>query len=149
MSHFVFGVVEGVRLPGRQKISDAVEVLWGQAFQQAVVVEMLEQCGKPTSEETSFSLGLAGEDNADSLVSPYQVDRDRTIENLIHALAWLDGERLGRGAELWITEGYDDTFQEIQGSCHELQERVRGLLLETLDVPSLRLRLNAQPPQSL
>lgn len=145
MSHFVFGVVDGVRLPARQKISDAVEVLWGPAFQQALVIEMLEQHGKPTSEETPFSLGLAGEDNADSLVSPYQVDRDRIIENLIHALAWLDRERLGKGAELWITEGYDDRFKEIQGSCHELQECVRSFLLATLDVPSLRLRLNAPP----
>lgn len=141
MSHFLFGVVEGVRAFGRQSIGDNIDVCWGARLQQSVVIEMLELHGKPTSEETPFCLALAGEDNADGLVSPYQVGRDRIIEHLGNLLAWLDRERGGRDAELWVTEGYDDAFKELQGSPQELYKLVREVLLVTEDVPSLRLRL--------
>ncbi|HET9953379.1 MAG TPA: hypothetical protein VFQ61_02685, partial [Polyangiaceae bacterium] len=81
-----------------------------------------------------------GDDNADGLISPYQVERDAIVDNLNTVLAWLDRERTGRNAELWMTEGFDDSFRELRGSRQELFERAKEVLLQSVDVPSLRLR---------
>lgn len=141
MSHFVFGVVEGVRETTRQTLSESIQVTWGKSLQQAVVIEMLTYHGKPTLAETPFSLSLPGDDNADALVSPYQVGHERIIKNLRSMLTWLERERAGKGAELWVTEGYDDAFKEVDGSYQHLQHSVSTLLHETESVPSLRFRM--------
>jgi hypothetical protein len=102
---------------------------------------MLAEKGKPASSETTFSLSLPGEDQSESLISPYDVEREVIVENLVHALAWLDRQRGPGTAELWMTEGYDDAFTEKQGSFQELQDVVRGLFEDREQLPSLRLRL--------
>jgi hypothetical protein len=143
MSHFVFGVVEGVRDSARQKIGEAMDVCWGARLQQPVVIEMLEQHGKPAATETPFCLTAAGGDNADGLVSPYHVDRNQIIERIGDMLAWLDRERTGRDAELWLTEGYDNAFRELQGTQQDIHRLIEQELMQTADVPSLRLILKS------
>lgn len=140
MSHFVFGVVAGVRPPTREPIDDATEVVWGTQLQQAVVLEILANHGKPSAYETVFSVSTPGEDHADALVSPYQVDREHLVNNLLSILSWLDQVRAGKDAELWTTEGFDDAFEILEGHGQQLGERVRDRLLASEDLPSLRLR---------
>lgn len=144
MSHFVFGVVVGERAYARQNVGPSFDVCWGPPLQQAVVMRMLEKHGKPAPNETPFSLSLAGEDHADGLVSPYQIDREPIVTNVAHLLTWLDRERAGEDAELWLTEGYDDAFRELQGTQPELNRQVRELLQTSDDVPSLRLKMTSR-----
>ena len=141
MSHFLFGVVHGLHGAAREAIGGGMEVAWGPGLQQEIVNRMLAEKGKPSPSETSFSLGLPGEDQAESLISPHDVDRAVIVENLVHALTWLARERGPGTAELWMTEGYDDAFAEKQGTFQQLQDIVRGLLADGAQLPSLRLRM--------
>jgi len=141
MSHFAFGVIEGARQPEREAIDPGSDVCWGISLQQKVVLEMLAAEGKPVPGETPFSLTGRGENHADSLISPYNVVHEQIVVRLCRIIAWLDEERAGGKAELWLTEGYDDTFKVTEGSVSELQKSVESLLSNAVEVPSLRLRL--------
>jgi hypothetical protein len=141
MSHFLFGVVNGRHGASREAIGGGMEVAWGPGLQQEIVNRMLAEKGKPTPSETTFSLNHPGEDQSESLISPYDVEREVIVENLLHVLTWLERQRGPGTAELWMTEGYDDAFAEKQGTFQELQEVVRGLFVDREQLPSLRLRL--------
>jgi hypothetical protein len=119
----------------------SIDVCWGAALLQPVVLEMLEHHGLPTAQETPFSLTEAHGDNADGLVSPYRATRERILVRLNYILDWLEVERAGEGAELWLTEGYDDAFTELKGSKEKLYQAVQKALALSADAPSLRLKL--------
>lgn len=141
MSHFLFGVAQVARGQCQQDIGQGIQVSWGAAGHQQVVTEMLEEHGKPEPNETLFCVAFAGEDNADALVSPYQLEASRIVDRISYVLAWLDRERAGANAELWITEGYDDSFKECQGTYEQVVDSLRKVTLFAEQLPSLRLKL--------
>jgi hypothetical protein len=141
MSHFVFGIIEGSREPGRLSVESTFDVLWGVAPQQKVVLEMLASASKPAPTETPFSLTRTGEDNADGLISPYQVEREPLISNVCDMITWLDQKRAGKNAELWLTEGYDDAFRVIRGSAVDMKAAVRAMFENSVEIASIRIAL--------
>lgn len=144
MSHFVFGTLEGSRVPSREKLGSNIEACWGVDAQQGFMLEMLAADGKSAIDETPFCLVAVGEDTADALVSPYRCELAQIVDHLDCMLAWLDKERAGKNAELWVTEGYDDAFSFYEGTYEKLRAAVGEVLQASTDVPSLRLRLCAR-----
>lgn len=142
MSHFLFGVVDGGRGTGKQIIAGKMEISWGASLQQPIVLRMLELSAKPAPGEAEFSIAEPGHDTADSLVSPYDAGMEKSALSLRDALRWLENERHDKGAELWVTEGYDDAFVKLEGSFEELQLIVESMMHKADEVPSLRLCLS-------
>jgi len=95
-------------------------------------MEMLGAAGKPSGTETPFSLTEVGGDNAEGLISPYELEPAEVLVNVCGMIDWLELERGDRKAtaELWLTEGYDDAIDRIDGSPTELKSMVRTKILE-------------------
>ena len=141
MSHFAFGVLRARKNALRESAYSRCDVAWGGELQPTIVLEMLALSGKPEEGETAFSLFFSGDDTADELISPYRRDAASVLDEVLRMISWLEVERQSRRAELWLTEGYDDNFKEVRGSCIALQEYVVKLLAEASDLPSVRLIL--------
>jgi hypothetical protein len=119
MSHLVFGLIEGPSAVSRRRefiaAGDAagLSVSVGEMISRPLLTEMTGPI--PKGGQLFLLTATAGEDNSDSLVSPYDVSPERAIRGVSAVDQWtksvLDLEGIDR-IRLWTTEGYDDKFQQ-------------------------------------
>lgn len=139
MSYFLFGFVGGLKESFREQINLEIEVQWGEPFLPGVTMEMLSLCPEFDSDKTPFFIVKVGDDNASSLVSPYEVSQDDLISNVVHMVSWVNHARVGQCAEIWISEGYDDSFRTFKGDVDKVCQQVADVIKESGDLPSMRI----------
>lgn len=143
MSYLAFGVFPRLASPIRELIEDVgVQIHWAASIPQPLVFEMLGKAGLPRPNQSVFLATLPNEDTSDGLISPYNFPEqgiDGVLDGVRRVLRWLsnavpEGDR----AELWLTEGYDDQFEEIVGTPTEVEAEVLKRVRRDENVPSLR-----------
>lgn len=145
MSHFVFGTISSGHPSVRESVGSLFDVCWGTELCQSSVLEMLSPNLVGGRMLTPFMLTGVGDDTADRLVSPYRSVRlDVVAERVGEMIRWLESVRAGAPAELWMTEGYDDAFEEYGGNLQFLLDHSLMAICAASQLPSLRLKFESR-----
>ena len=144
MSYLAFGVFPRLSSPIRESIGDVgIQVHWADSIPQPTVFEMLGEAGLPRRDQSAFLVTQPNEDTSDGLISPYNFPErgiDGVLDGVRRILQWLSNALPEGGrAELWLTEGYDDRFEEIVGKPAEVEAEVLKRVQRDGNVPSLRI----------
>lgn len=143
MSYLAFGVFPRLSSPTRELLENGLQVHWAGSIPQPIVFEMLGEAGLPRPNQSAFLVTQPNEDTSDGLISPYNFPEqgiDGALDGIRRILTWL-GSAVPEGgrAELWLTEGYDDRFDEIAGTPAEVDAEVLKRVRSDENVPSLRI----------
>ncbi len=112
-------------------------------IKQDNVAEMLLKFGITNTTATPFLITASPmEDTSDTLISPYNNAPAVIFDNFRRIEGWISRVLRQPGVEailLFLTEGYDTEFEEIQIRSGELASVVISKIKEYEDIPSLKL----------
>jgi hypothetical protein len=154
MSYFVFGFID--LAPGTLQDADqeglcvqscasaeGLSLRLGKAAELPILGEMRGPY-RPGETVPFLITRSINEDTSDALISPYV----HGIEEVILAIGaigrWLVSTLLSTRVEcvrMWMTEGYDDSFQHHELTAEAFAAEVAHRVREAGDVPSLRLTI--------
>ncbi len=137
MSHFVFGIAQGLLGPDLKAAAKARRLCCriGKEIPQPVVQQMLAK--ELTNQDGTPFMLTEGEndDTSDALVSPYAAGIEGAVAGVARCIAW--ARDLARGAGhvvLLLTEGYDEQFVEQDA------EEALSLIKSEAWLPSIKIR---------
>lgn len=137
MSHFIF--LSATKYP--QDLSRALEEQ-GLALSRrtpSVVLEMIED--QDPGAVPALITATPDEETSDSIISPFVRTPEEIAMTLSRLQAAISQVTPTSVNSLFVTEGFDTDFAEVQASVPELAETLRSMLQADGMWPSLRLRL--------
>jgi hypothetical protein len=109
-----------------------------------IVDEMLKRGSVLPDDATAFLVVAKPEDDtSDALISPFCTPIDVICDNLGRLQYWLQhiASKPGVQVKLYITEGFDDHFQEIAVAPRDFPEKLCSIIRNQGDWPSLVVNL--------
>jgi hypothetical protein len=89
-----------------------------------------------------------GDDVSDGIASPFLLGVEGAASGLGAVARWatrLLDRSIANSVTLWVTDGFDDTFESTDCAASELEERLVQMVRATGDHPSLLIRVSPCP----